>query len=699
VTTQFFERQNTQRQYTRWLLVTFALALLSVVVIIDLVVVLCFAKNPASVWQNESQLLFMSSLGVIGLVLGASWFKSSELSAGGTAVAKALGGTLVTDNENDFKRKQLLNVVEEMALASRVRKPHVYILEDEFGINAFAAGHSPDDAVIAVTAGALDAFDRAQLQAVIGHEFSHILNGDMKINMRLTALIFGLYVITDLANRVLHSGSGGRRDQRLRLAALGIFIAGSIGMLAGRLVQAGVSRRREYLADASAVQFTRNPDALQGAFVAMAASRAGTRIEHAAADNYSHMFFAGSDAKWVSRFGGSWFATHPPIEERVRAVDSRMTMPRFKALLGEHRRKLAAEAKAQLAAEEAADLASAGNAPKSADGVSGLAAMAPALEHVPMPVAAAATAAPTTAATISSLALAETMPSGAQQVAGRALPPDTLRNRLTAEDQAQITKYIQSVEKSPLTLQAVMIAAMLASEPKKWRVQLTRLASALGKDLMRETQEQIARFALLAPAARSALVVDLLNLLDTLERPDAKRLRAIAKACAPSVAEGDGLRWMVTRALEHRLVVVLKKAPAPPPPVGLVDRAPLVGVLYAQIAQSRFGVGKPGSNAYRAGLFGMLPPPKWAPYPDSAVTHAALDGAVNLLAQLNTTAKLALSEGLVRVIAVGGTLAVAQVDYLRGACAVIGCPLPTLPLEVVYEDQEPDMSEAQASAR
>jgi Zn-dependent protease with chaperone function len=695
VTTQFFERQNNQHKYTRWLLGTFGFAVLAVVAIIDLIVVVCFAEDPASVWQNEPQLIFTSSLGVLGLILGASWFKSSELSEGGTAVAKALGGTLVTDDEKDFKRKQLLNVVEEMSLASRVRRPYVYILEDEFGINAFAAGHSPENAVIAVTAGALDAFDREQLQAVIGHEFSHILNGDMKLNMRFTALIFGLFVITDLAYRVLR-GSGGRRDQRLRLAALGIFIVGSVGMLAGRLVQAGVSRRREYLADASAVQFTRNPDALQGAFVAMAASRAGTRIEHAAAANYSHMFFAGSDAMWVSRFGGSWFATHPPIEERVRAVDSRVTQSRFKAMLGEHRRKLAVQAEAQLAAEDAAELASTGKAPNAGNAVSGLAAMAaaPALEQVPI-VAAATAGVPT----ISTLALAETMPTGAPQASGRALPPDGLRTRLSAEDQAAITKYVQSVEKSPLSLQAVIIAAMLAAEPKKWRVQLTRLAAALGRELMRETQEQIARFASLAPAARSALIVDLLGMLDTLERPDAKRLRAIANACAPTVAEGDGLRWMVTRALEHRLVTILKKAPPPSPPVGLADRAPPVGTLYALLAQSRFGVGKPGVNAYRAGLLGMLPPQKAPPYPDTAITHAALDGAVKLLAQLNPAAKLALSEGLVRVIAVGGTLAVAQVDYLRGACLVVGCPLPTLPAEVMYDDPELEAREAQANAR
>ena len=184
-----------------------------------------------------------------------------------------------------------------MAIAARIRKPQVFVLPDEAGINAFAAGHSPDEAAVAVTQGALDAFDRDQLQAVIGHEFSHILNGDMKINMRLTAWIFGLCVITDLARRIMNKRGGGKGAARLKLIAFGIFLAGSAGALAGRLLQAAVSRRREHLADASAVQFTRNPQALQGAFVVMAANAAGTRLEHERAVDVAHMFFASSPTK------------------------------------------------------------------------------------------------------------------------------------------------------------------------------------------------------------------------------------------------------------------------------------------------------------------------------------------------------------------------------------------------------------------
>ena len=234
-------------------------------------------------------------------------------------VARSVGGVHVLSNDPDFKRQRLLNVVEEMSIAARVRKPSVFVLADELGINAFAAGHSPDEAAIAVTQGALDRLDRDQLQAVIGHEFSHILNGDMKINMRLTAFIFGLFVITDLALRLMHHRGRGKKDARLYLVALGVFIAGSIGMIAGRLLQAAVSRRREHLADASAVQYTRNPQALQGAFIAMAAHAEGTRLMSAGGPDVAHMLIAGSDPSWANKIGGSFWATHPSLEERVHA--------------------------------------------------------------------------------------------------------------------------------------------------------------------------------------------------------------------------------------------------------------------------------------------------------------------------------------------------------------------------------------------
>jgi Zn-dependent protease with chaperone function len=256
VSTQFFERQETQRSHTRWLVAGFILAMLLVTLIINLVVAVGLVGDPLEALRHHRYLIVWTSIIVLGTMLVASWHKSSQLRAGGAVIARSLGGVPVTAQESNLKRKQLLNIVEEMSIAARIRKPQVYVLPEEQGINAFAAGHSPDEAAVAVTQGALDKLDREQLQAVVGHEFSHILNGDMRINMRLTAWIFGLFVITDLAMRIMRGRSRGKGAAKLKLVALGVFLAGSAGLLAGRLLQAAVSRRREHLADASAVQFT-----------------------------------------------------------------------------------------------------------------------------------------------------------------------------------------------------------------------------------------------------------------------------------------------------------------------------------------------------------------------------------------------------------------------------------------------------------
>jgi hypothetical protein len=296
------------------------------------------------------------------------------------------------------------------------------------------------------------------------------------------------------------------------------------------------------------------------------------------------------------------------------------------------------------------------------------------------------------------MALAETMPTGVRMIAGRALPPDVLRNRLAQDQQAAISSYVARVESSTVAVQAAFVATMLASEAAKWRTQLTRLAPLLGIELFKETQAQIARIAELAPASRLPLLTDLLTALDTMDPAARKRLRAIARAVAPTVAAGDMLRYSLTRMLEKRLA----KAAEAVTPVPLPERAPAVCEIYSALAQCRFGAGKQGQNAYRAGLMGMLPPQKWAPYPDTLIAPAALDTTLAALAQIHPTGKRSLSEGMARVIAVGGKLTAPQVDLLRGVCMVVDCPVPLIPIDVVFEEadvQAPRSSLSQVSAR
>jgi hypothetical protein len=308
---------------------------------------------------------------------------------------------------------------------------------------------------------------------------------------------------------------------------------------------------------------------------------------------------------------------------------------------------------------------------------------------------AAATAATTgTLALEPDMALAETLPSGVRMIGGRALPPDVLRNRLSQDAQSAITHFVAQVENSTVAVQAAFIATMLAVEAAKWRTQLTRLAPALGIELFKETQAQIPRIARLPPAARMPMLTDLFALLDTMEPAHRKRLRAVARAFAPTVATGDMLRYAVTRSLEKRL----GKPADEPVPVPLPDRAAAVCELYAALAQCRFGAGKQGHNAYRAGVMGMLPPQKWAPYPDTLITPAALDAATAGVAQIHPTGKRSFSEGLARVIAVGGRLTPPQVDLLRGTCIVVDCAVPLIPIDVTFDEADVSLP-AQALAR
>src|SRR4051812_14934448 len=252
----------------------------------------------------------VATLGVIGT---GSFFKTLSLARGGRAVAELLDGRLVNSNSTDAHERKLLNVVEEMAIASGVPVPQVYVMDGEQGINAFAAGHSASDAAISVTRGAMTMLTRDELQGVIAHEFSHLLNGDMKLNLRLMGLIFGILCLT-VIGRVLIRTSG--KKNPLPLLGLALIIIGWVGVLFGRLIQAAVSREREFLADASAVQFTRNPSGLAEALKKIGGLAEGSQLQTNRAEEASHFFFANG---LKSRFFG--FATHPPLIERIKALD------------------------------------------------------------------------------------------------------------------------------------------------------------------------------------------------------------------------------------------------------------------------------------------------------------------------------------------------------------------------------------------
>jgi Zn-dependent protease with chaperone function len=324
----FFEHQERARKQSRWLIFVFILAVVVIVAAINLILLLVMGvtsydptETPMSAGEIVSANIHLLAGGAIACVavIGlASLFKTASLRSGGGQVARQLGGTLVGSDTRDTKRRRLRNVVEEIALASGVPVPEIYVLEQESGINAFAAGYTPSDAAVAVTRGALEKLNRNELQGVIAHEFSHILNGDMRINIRLMGSLFGILLLALIGRRVLmYSHFAGRsRDKNgavVLLLAFGLMAVGYIGLFFGRWIKAAVSRQREYLADASAVQFTRDPSGIGGALKKIAVYSDASYL-NADTEEISHMLFGNGQKTMM-------FSTHPPMNERISRVD------------------------------------------------------------------------------------------------------------------------------------------------------------------------------------------------------------------------------------------------------------------------------------------------------------------------------------------------------------------------------------------
>jgi Zn-dependent protease with chaperone function len=325
----FFEHQDKARSSTKLLVFLFFCAVVVLIAITTLVVIAAFAfaelqtgraKSIVEYVETTPELLLGVSAVVISIVALGALFRMNELRGGGKAVAESLGGRLLNLQTRDEQERRLLNVVEEMAIASGVQVPEVYLIDDP-AINAFAAGYRPHDAVIGITRGAIQTLDRDELQGVIAHEFSHIFNGDMRLNIRLIGWLYGITVIGLIGYHLLRSMRYSRSRKKGAGATLVIGIAlvilGYGGTFFANLIKAAVSRQREFLADASAVQFTRNPDGIGGALKHMALHGAGSRITVVDTREIGHMLFGSSAGLF------SLQATHPPLAERIRRIDPR----------------------------------------------------------------------------------------------------------------------------------------------------------------------------------------------------------------------------------------------------------------------------------------------------------------------------------------------------------------------------------------
>lgn len=659
----FFEAQARAKQRTSRLVLLFALAVVGTIAAGYLATAVILRQGNFELRNRGGDYRFQRAtgekpplwqprlfagvaLGTIAVVGLASLAKWTQYRAGGGTIAESVGGRLVPPDTTDLDERRLLNVVEEMAIASGTPVPAVYVLKDEVGINAFAAGLTPNDAAIAVTRGAVEKLTRDELQGVIGHEFSHILNGDMRLNVRIAATVFGILVL-GLAGRTLLWSLRHTRARRGRnaggviagLAAIGLvlLLVGYIGYFFGRLIQAAVSRQREYLADASAVQFTRNPGAVAGALKKIGGYALGSRLNTSKAAAIGHFFFAQAFRSGLT----GWWSTHPPLDERIRAIepdfDGRMFEPPQKVdVTRESFRQVAARSHAL---DESLRRAFA--APIPAD--------APPARIPFQPDNAIASV-----GTISPSQLADA------QALLEALPP---RARAAAHD--------------PHGAAALLCALLLADDPALRAHQRTILVSGLGADAARRVAELEPELPRVDVGQKLPLVQLAVAALRRLPYPEIEKLlgtldelvHADAHVCTFEFA----LQKLVARALQ------LGRNPAAAGAQIQSFRAVEgdIAVVLSTLARTAT---RDAGGAERAFLSGRTELPLIADHlllldPASA-SLAALDAALDRLAAASPPIKQRTLFAAAKVVGADGHVALPEAELLRAISAALDCPMP-----------------------
>jgi Zn-dependent protease with chaperone function len=631
----FFSAQDRARRLTGRLVLLLLLAVAGLIVAASVLVALAVVLFDGQLGGPdplaralEPELFGLVALGVVAVVVGGALIRHLQLRAGGSAVAEALGGRLLNHDTRDEHERVLLNVVEEMAIASGMAVPAVYLLDDD-AINAFAAGHEPRDAAIGVTRGAIEHLDRDQLQGVVAHEFSHILHGDMRLNLRLVALLHGILVIGLIGRLLLRGaavGGRGRSSRRgggaqvaLLAGGAALMLVGYAGTLCGNLIKAAVSRQREFLADASAVQYTRNPEGIGGALQTLAAYRLGSRLMAPQAAEFSHLYF-GSGVRALSR----WTATHPPLEARIRRV-----LPRWDGSLPE---PFAPAPKAPPAQEPAA--ASLRDA-RLGGGLGGAAAGA---------------------------AIAGAVVASVGQPDPEALA--LARRRLTGLDERLVV-----AAHDPFAARALVYGILMGVDPASREAQRRVLANQALPEVLRELDALEAPLAEFSAGDRLPLIELALPQLRQLSAAQFARFRACLTGLMAAESVPGALQWAL-----HRLVLAGVEGERR----GRRDRhlGDLAGPLSLLLSTlARAGRGDADhlvASLARAGrALGVALDPVREPS-----TAAELDWAMGRLARLVQAERPVLLAAMVCCVEEDGHIAPEEAELLRAVAWSLGCPLP-----------------------
>lgn len=624
----FFDRQDKARRNTKMLVVYFVLAVACIVASVYFVCLLIFGAvndrhGGTSLWNAD--IFIYSALGTLTVIVFGSLYQISALSSGGSAVAESLGGRQVSPGSADPLERKLLNVVEEMSIASSVPMPKVYVMDEETGVNAFAAGHSTSDAAVAVTRGCLENLSRDELQGVIGHEFSHILNGDMRMNIRLMGIIFGIICLATIGRILLRTRG---RKNPLPLLGLALILIGWLGVFFGRLIQAAVSRQREFLADASAVQFTRNPSGLSGALQKIGA--VGSHMESERAADACHMFFGnGLGSSFINAF-----ATHPPLEERIRAIDPSWDgkFPKVSEKLIEQ--IISPRREAELVAQII--------------GTHSRGAKPPPISVRPQSV----------------------LPNIGQ--------PTPLHLRYAEELRNAFPAPVQSAARQPAAATALIYALLLSEDAALRQSQLEEIAQRTSASVSQQTVALQAEIAPLAVRARLPIVNLALAALRNLRPEEFERFQQTQKWLIESDEQIDLFEFVLQRIIERNLA--RQFTPAKPAVTQFYTMKPLVPdaqVLLSALARVSSADEAEVAKAFEAG----------APYarsgdlllnllPQDQCGLQQIDSALNRLALAVPQIKKNILEAGVRIVGADGVIQEREAELLRAIAEALDCPIP-----------------------
>ncbi len=641
--THFFEQQDRARRNTARLVFLFILA--AVAIAFTLYALAAVATGFKGTNQHTGEPVFeivwidpmlMLHVGLLTAVVigGASLYRISQLSGGGRVVAEGLGGRLLHADSTAALERKILNVVEEMAIASGTPSPPVYLMDNESGINAFAAGFSPSDAVIGITRGCVEQLSRDELQGVIAHEFSHILNGDMRLNIRLMGVLYGILVIGMIGYFLLRStlwgGAMSRRSSKdnsvLAMAAVGMALmaVGFLGTLVGNLIKASVSRQREFLADASAVQFTRNPGGIAGALKKIGGFDAGCEIQSPAAPESSHLFFG----QVLSSGFNSLFATHPPLAERIKILDPTWQGAMIEGVAGTSKA-------AQAPGAAAAGFATGGG---SRD----------------------ATAAPATSAV---------------EQMGRVCAAHL---DYAAQLVRDLPQAVREAAHDSFSARALVYALLMDEDLDSRAVQLEILDASGEAGVPELTRQLLPEVERLGPSYRLPLIDLALPALRDLSPSQYERFKGLVRSLVNADKHIDLFEWTLQRILLTHLAPNFEGVHRPRKrlrskqqlrQVLEVILSTLASVGGQSESEKKKVVERIGQNLVQGGLQ-LLPPDE--------VGLAPLDGALDLAASLRPAAKENVLRACAEVIAADGQLTEAETELFRAIGDSLGCPVPPL---------------------